>query len=70
MAMVFFMNIYAVIKEIVQISQQVTSVHLMKSSQILKITEKLSQSYDTVNTTASTSEDRRVCLFVPFPSCT
>lgn len=45
MAMVFFMNIYAIIKELVQISQQVTSIYYHNSSQILKITEKLNQSY-------------------------
>lgn len=45
MAMVFFMNIYAIIKELVQISQQVTSVHFQNSSQTLKITEQLNQSY-------------------------
>lgn len=50
--MVFFMNIYAVIKEIVQISQQVTTAHLQNSSHILRITEKLNQSFDTVISTS------------------
>lgn len=62
MAMVFFMNIYAIIKELVQISQQVTSIHIQNSSQILKITEKLNQSYpftlnDAITANASTSDE-------------
>lgn len=60
--MVFFMNIYAIIKELVQISQQVTSTHIQNSSQILKITEKLNQSYpftlnDAITANASTSDE-------------
>lgn len=42
MALVFFMNIYAIIKELVQISQQVTSLRHQNSTQILKRSEKLS----------------------------